>query len=493
MSSANLARATALNFAGLLVPTLVQLVTVPFYIRHIGVDRYGVMALVWLLLGYFGVFDLGFGRAIASRIATLNAATPAARAELFWTGTCLSVLTGAAGGLVLYLVAKRLFGNVFAVPPNLLGETRAALPWLALALPVATGISAMSGALQGREAFGAMNASQIAGTIMYQVVPLGIAMLVSPRLPGLVLAAIGGRLVTAILLFGFCVVKVPAGLRPRVARQEIRPLLSYGGWVTVTGLIYPLLTVFDRFVIGALVGMEAVAAYTIPFNLVTRIAALPASFQNALFPRFALLDAAPARLLQERAARLVACLMTPLLVIALLLLRPFMTLWIGPALAARAVPVGQILVLGLWFSTLGFVPFSFLQSRGRPDLPAKLHVLELLLYAPALYLLTRHYGAAGAAWAWGGRALADAVLLFAAVGLLRGLLAGWPGLLLLSLAFALTFPHLAAPPFYWSAGVGLVALSLCWSIAALPPEVAAGLRARLDGRRVALAARTPCG
>jgi O-antigen/teichoic acid export membrane protein len=333
-----------------------------------------------------------------------------------------------------------------------------------------------------------LNLSQITGSILYQVLPLLVALVVAPRLPGLVIAAICGRLVSAVMLLGFCIRHVPARGRPRTSRAQARAMLGYGGWVTVTGLIYPLLTVFDRFVIGAVAGMGAVAAYTIPFNLVTRIATLPASFQNALFPRFAALDPAEASALQARATRLVACMMTPLLVVGLLLLQPFMTFWIGPGLSLRAAPVGQILILGLWFSTLGFVPFSFLQSRGRPDVPAKLHVLELVIYAPALFYLTRHFGVAGAACAWGARNLADTVLLFAAVRLLRGFCAAWPGLLLLFATYALTVVAVA-PALYAAAGAALAAASLFWALRALPPEIVATLRAKFKtrGRRPAVA------
>src|SRR5271165_6197873 len=107
---ANLGRSTLLNLSGFIVPFFVQIVTVPLYIEVIGVDRYGIMVLVWLLLGYFGVFDLGFGLALASRIANLSKSPETLRERVFWTGASLSVLAGVLGGVVLYLAAERLFG-----------------------------------------------------------------------------------------------------------------------------------------------------------------------------------------------------------------------------------------------------------------------------------------------------------------------------------------------------------------------------------------------
>jgi O-antigen/teichoic acid export membrane protein len=485
---ANLARSTLLNLSGFAVPVVVQLVTVPLYIKYIGVDRYGVMALVWLLLGYFGFFDIGFGQAISSKIAGLSRATPQEREHVFWTGTCLSFLTGAAGGLLLYVVAAKLFTNVFAVPPQYLAETAAALPFVAMSLPVITAISALSGTLQGREAFGVMNLSQMTGAVLYQIFPLLVAMFFTRSLPDLVIAAIAGRLVTAVLLLIFCLRRVPARPIPRMTLSLILPMLRYGGWVTLTGMISPLLTVFDRFIIGAIAGMGAVTAYTIPYNLAMRISTLPSAFQNALFPRFAKIDEQDAFLLRARAVRIVVCLMTPILITALIIIKPFLIIWIGKSLAVRAAPVGQIIILGLWANTLAFVPFGFLQSRGRPDVPAKFHVIELFGYAPVLYVLTRSFGVAGAAWAWDARVLADLVLLLAAVRMLPVLRESFLGLGLVAGAFAWAWFAIPSAAIYWGFGAVLLMAGALWAWRNLPPDIPGNLLARINPRRPAMEA-----
>ena len=121
--------------------------------RLIGEARYGVLAIAWLLLGYFGLFDLGLGRATAQRIAAQRDATTGDRARTFWTALTLNAGLGFVGGLLIWPIANYFFGNVFKVEEILHHEVQAAVPWLILAVPMATISGVLSGALQGRERF----------------------------------------------------------------------------------------------------------------------------------------------------------------------------------------------------------------------------------------------------------------------------------------------------------------------------------------------------
>jgi O-antigen/teichoic acid export membrane protein len=80
------------------VPLAVALIAIPALLRAIGVERFGVLALVWALIGYTGLFDLGLGRAMTKLIAgRLGHGKPASIAPLFWTGLLLMTAVGVAG------------------------------------------------------------------------------------------------------------------------------------------------------------------------------------------------------------------------------------------------------------------------------------------------------------------------------------------------------------------------------------------------------------
>ena len=65
-------------------------------------------------------------------------------------------------------------------------------------------------------------------------------------------------------------------------------------------------------------------------------------------------------------------------VAGVVLIGPFLRLWIGQEFSAIASTPGQILLIGFSINGLALVPFINLQARSRPDLIAKCHLAELV-------------------------------------------------------------------------------------------------------------------
>ncbi|MEM5342454.1 flippase, partial [Paraburkholderia azotifigens] len=74
-------RNVVINLIGLVLPTFVSLVTVPSYIKLLGVERYGVISLVWTLIGYFSILDLGMSMAAQNHISKARASNDADACE----------------------------------------------------------------------------------------------------------------------------------------------------------------------------------------------------------------------------------------------------------------------------------------------------------------------------------------------------------------------------------------------------------------------------
>ena len=118
--------------------------------------------------------------------------------------------------------------------------------------------------------------------------------------------------------------------------------------------------------------------------------------------------------LYSRSIKILLVLIGPLVAILILFAKDILHLWLGAEFAKQSSIVLQIISAGMLINSLAQMPFALIQGFGRPDLTAKFHVFELLLYIPLMWLLVKHIGIIGGAIAWFIRVTIDAILLFTA-------------------------------------------------------------------------------
>jgi O-antigen/teichoic acid export membrane protein len=440
-----LLRGALWNQLGQVLPLLAALAFIPLLIRALGVDRFGVLSLAWMLIGYFTLFDLGVSgaltRLVAERLATRrDAEIP----RLVWTALTMTTAMGVVGAVVVAAAAPWLVGTALRVPPELQRETLQ-LTWvLACSLPVVTGTAALAGVLAAQQRFGVLNAIRVPMGILTYVAPLLALHFGATLLPvGLALAAV--RLLGAGAHLAACLSGTPGlarGIRPQ--RAMVRPILSFGGWMTVTAVVSPLMVYIDRFLIGGMLSLAMVAYYTTPYDLAQRFAILSMPVVTVMFPAFAACfdtDRSRTVRLFDWSVRSVATLLFPVVVISVLFAPELLTLWLGADFASHSSAVLRLLALGMLLNGMAMVALSFLQSTGRPDLSARLHVLELPAYLLVLWLLIGRMGIMGAALAWFLRVTVDAAAMFlmahrrigpGSTGARTALLAGGGGALLIA-------------------------------------------------------------
>ena len=418
-----IAKNSIYNVIGSFSPMLVTLITVPLYIEQIGEGRYGILALVWLLLGYFGLFDLGLGKAVANQIAFYKdkeEGNNKNEREVFWTAFHINLLLGIIGGIVLYYLGPFIIHQVVDQESQYLSEVINSLPVLAASVPVITLSSITSGFFSGKEEFGILNFLQVIRDVLFQLLPLTAAYLIGSELLTLISAAVLAKFIATLLLFGGIGLRHNLGW-PSFNTDKVKQLITYGGSVTVTNIVGPILTSVDRFVIGAVAGAKAVAWYTIPFNLATKMNRITGSFSRALFPRFSLLQKKEAQALSIQSVYLLIAFITPAILLGYLLLDPFLTLWLGKELAGKTINVGLIILMGVWINNLAFIPNSYLQGQRRPGTVALIHTVELPPFLIILWFMVKWWGVEGAAFAWCIRVAFDAILLFYFSNLLKNL------------------------------------------------------------------------
>ena len=411
------------NFiVNLLYPSVriaVAFVTIPIYLRHVGEARYGVISIVWVLLGLFGFLDLGLSRAVTNALAKLRDAPQTQRARVLLTTFGLNLGIGLIGGVVLYVFGGLLLNHFISAPDALTPEISGSLPWIACLLPLTLLSAAGAGALDSRELFLLVNLIQVVSMSLSQIAPVVMAVFVSPSLMVVIPTAVVAQALGSIAVLVFVYrLEGPFSLRA-VDWSEARKLLGYGGWMFATNVVNPALASADQFIIGSAIGVTAVAHYAVPMNLVLRSGAIPWAFGRTFFPRMSSLSGDAAYALGARALSTMAYGFAAICAPAIILSPTFFRYWVGADFAMISAPVAQILFPGMWMSGLSLVGFTLLQSQGRADLTGKLSMLEFLPFLAILWGLTLTFGIVGAAAAWSLRCAADALAIFWASGMRR--------------------------------------------------------------------------
>ena len=426
------------NVFGALLPIVTSLGTVPFYIHQIGLARYGVVTISWVLLGYFGFLDFGLSRASANALAKLGTASSRERSPVLVTAFCCNLGLGLIGGVILYAVGHLVLLHLVKVPGSLLGETSAAYPWMAAMLPLGMLSGVATGALESRDRFLTSNMLSTFGTMTGQVLPLICAYLIGPSLEVVIPATLLSRALAVALSYAVVIrSEWPISLFD-VDLIWMRRLLGYGSWVSVSSILNPILDTSNQLIVGAMLGAAAVANYSIPMTLALRSQVFATALARTLFPRNSRVSQAEADENTRNATMSLAYGFGMICAPAIFLSGPFLRLWVGPRFAFESVAVAQIVMFGAWSNGIAFIPYGLIQARGKPHITAKVGLVEIIPFLLILWLLISNMGLPGAAWAWTIRVTINlGALLWLSGSFNRDVWRLAPALVLMSVALAI--------------------------------------------------------
>ncbi|MES2530001.1 MAG: flippase [Pseudomonadota bacterium] len=413
----SLSRNALWSLAGAAVPLIAGAALIPYLLSQLGVELFGVLTLVWVLMGYFSLFDFGLGRALTQKVSQrLSSGEHLAELPaLIKCGVLLATALGGAGGVVLALGAAPFATEVMRVSPALRQDVLHALLVTAVGIPITTATVGLRGVLEAYEDFKNANVLRMLFGIGTFGLPAASVFFFGPSLLLMVSCLMLARLALVVAHWRLVSRCAPAAWwKSRFRRGEVRGLLSFGAWMSVSNIISPLMVTADRFVISAVLGAATVAYYAVPSELIARTLILPGALASVLFPRLASLlvkDTRAAHRLYKGSVSIVTTAMVPVSLALMLGSHWGLSLWLGSGFADEAAPVVTILAVGLALNGIAFIPFAVVQAAGLAHVTAKLHLIEALFYFPLLWYGLHAFGLKGAAVAWVGRVGIDLLLL----------------------------------------------------------------------------------
>jgi len=391
-----------LIFGAQIVSAVVVFLTTPIIALGLGVERYGVYTVLFLLLGYCTALDFGLSFALVKLVAERHAEKD--RAEIDALVNAVSgVYAAVAGAFLLTLIAGRkwIVGGLLRVPEALAPVTQEAALLLACSVPFATAGAVFGAVFRGLLRFDLVALFSVTNAVVYAI---GAAVLVSA---GASLATVIGlyAVVTAVssfvqwavlrrLLPGFCPV-------PRVNGKQLRQLFGFGSFMAFNQISRIALLQLDRLIVARMLSMSMVAYYAVPVGISQRLNMFGSAAATVAFPHSSArttldqLDAFRREHLQS--VRVVAWLTLAPVVSVIVFADQILRYWMSQEFAAHGTLPLRLLAFGiLWISIAGLDQVS-IEGSGRPRMTSLFMGITGVMDVVGLLVLTPRWGLGGAA------------------------------------------------------------------------------------------------
>ncbi|ELI9684351.1 flippase [Vibrio vulnificus] len=396
---------SAWNIAAIVIPTLVALPVLGMLARMLDVEPFGIFTLIFAILGYASVFDMGLSRALVRSIS-INRNSSVDIKEYLFTSSITVISIGCIVSLAIFQF-KANIASLLNVTGFIYSDVINCLLWVSFVVPFLLLNIVWQSYLEGLERFKELSILKVATSILLSVMPL-LFIFIKNTLVFAVLGLVFARLISFLVFYLYAFRELKGYSHYQFFNKvKLEELFRFGSWLTISNIISPMMVYFDRFVLSSMVGASNVALYTAPSEIVSKLLMVPSAISKTLFPKIS----------NRLDSGVVYKVMVFLLLIVFFMILPFfiyseqiLTLWLGSGYEAASITL-RILLVGFIFNSLAQVPYTYIQAKGFSNITAKIHLFEVIPYFMLLNLLVDLYSFNGAALAWTLRVFIDFLVL----------------------------------------------------------------------------------
>lgn len=402
------------NFGSLAFPLFLAIFTIPSIINGLGEEKFGILTLIWAIIGYSSILDFGLGRALTQLISKkIGENKTDDFPELIWTSLITVTILGFIATIIICIFTP-IIVDFINVSDAYKKETTQSLYLLAFTMPLMIGIMNMQGILEAFHKFKPVSLLRIPVVLFNFIGPLAVLLFTS-NLTMIVLVLVIGRLINYVLYFIVCSHFIENFFsKISFKTSYLKSLFNVGGWMTLSNLINPFMSYMDRFFVSSLLGTGMIAYYTTPVDVLRRISIVPSSILGVMFPAMGsefVRDKEKTRALYLKSLLLVFSIMLVICISGLFLLKPSISIWLGSEFAEKSYVIAQIFLIAMCFDALNFTPFSLIQATGKANITAIIHLVEFPIYLSCLYLSIQQFGLIGAPITFLAKTIVDCFLL----------------------------------------------------------------------------------
>lgn len=413
-NSIAIAKNTLYNLFGYGIPMLFALILIPKLISSLGIEKFGILNIAWMIIGYFSFFDFGIGRSLTKIISEkIGLKKKEEIPVLFWTSLFLMFLVSLIATITLLFFLPSLI-HLFKISPVRQSETLITFYELVFAIPIVATTAGLRGVLEAYQKFGLINIIRVILGISTFLIPL-LVIIFTNFLYWIVCFLIIIRIFVWSLYMVQCF-RINNKLKSeiRISLKKFKPVFRFSIWITIANIVGPVIAYSDRFLIGFIISASAVAYYATPYEIITKLLIIPSSLVAVLFPMFSASyfnNPEVSKKMLKRGLKFIFLILYPVIFLIISFAHEGIKLWLGLKFANNSSFILQFLAIGILMNSISLIPNNFFQGIGKPKIPTIVNLIELPFYIIIMWFAIKIKGINGAAFVYMIMASIDAIIM----------------------------------------------------------------------------------
>jgi O-antigen/teichoic acid export membrane protein len=396
------------NLVGSFWQAVISLLFVPFYIKFMGMESYGLVGVFITVQTLAIILDMGFSSTLNREMARRSVLSGDKRETrdlvrtlevIYW---CVAIIIG-----VVIIIFSPAVAEKWVKAQNLSSRAvEQAILIMGLAVALQWPAALYAGGLLGLQKQVLLNAINIFIVTVRGLGAVFILWRISPTIQAFFLwqIFISGMHTTLLSLFLWRSIK-ESNHHPIFQLRLIKGIFRFTAGVAFITILYIIITQLDKVILSKMLSLEMFGYYTLAGLIAMILLRIALPMFTALYPKFtqmvSLADHTGLRELYHKSSQIMAVLIFPVAVVVSLFAYELVLLWTQDSLiTAKTHLLVTILTFGTAFNAIMLVPQALQLAFGWTRLLFFKNLISVIILVPLIILLADLYGAIGVSFAW---------------------------------------------------------------------------------------------
>ena len=393
------------NFIGRAWTNLLGFIFIPFYLKFLGAEAYGLVGFFATLQSILGLLDFGIGSTMNRELARLSVRDGASTAQHDLVRTLGGVywVLAMIGGLVIIAAApiiSRSWLNLQSFPAQ---EACDSIRLMGVAIALQFPMSLYQGGLMGLQRQAQVNIIIVVAGTVRGVGAMLLLWLVCPDIRIFFLWQVAVSAMSTAASFIVLQRNLPAAHRsPQFRISILKEIWRYAAAVSANAFVGLIMSQLDKIMLSKMLTLKMFGYYTIACTAAAALWSVIIPFTTAIFPQLVRLNeqqnAKQLTKFFHKASQMLSVLLFPIALVLAFFSKDIILLWTSrPEVAQYASNIVTILVLGTMLNGIAAMPGYAATAFGWPQLITFTNTFQAFLIVPLMWFLVTSYGAEGAA------------------------------------------------------------------------------------------------